>query len=181
MVEHQYFEHVSPATGGDVSYLADLVGYEYIVVGENLAMGDFDDDEDLVQGWMDSPGHRANILNDRFTQIGVAVGRGMFEGRETWFAVQIFGRPLSMCDSPNVALGNQIANTEQEVDAMGEELEALKTEIESAKNKFTDAYRTRIEDYNALVAEYNPLIADLKAMIDTYNIQVRSFNVCIAE
>ena len=53
---------------------------------------------------MNSPGHRANILNGKFTQIGVAVGRGTFEDHEVWIGVQVFARPLSDCPQPNAAL-----------------------------------------------------------------------------
>jgi uncharacterized protein YkwD len=52
--------------------LAKKVNYEYVVVGENLAEGDFTSDADLVKGWMDSPGHRANILNTKYEEIGIA-------------------------------------------------------------------------------------------------------------
>src|SRR3989344_4089272 len=66
MFELQYFEHVSP-TGRNVSNLVKDVQYEFIAVGENLALGNYKDDQDLVTAWMNSPGHRANILNSRYT------------------------------------------------------------------------------------------------------------------
>lgn len=181
MLANQYFEHESPVTGHDVSYLAKVVGYEYIVVGENLAMGDFSDDADLVQGWMDSPGHRDNILNERFTEIGVAVRKGEFEGREIWMAVQIFGRPLELCDSPSATLETEITNTQQELDKREATLEVLNSQIESAKNTFSQSYRDLVDEYNLLVNEYNALVEGLKDMIADYNRQVRTFNTCLAE
>jgi uncharacterized protein YkwD len=78
MFDRQYFEHISP-DGKGPSYLAQKAGYEYIVIGENLALGNFKNDAALVQAWMDSPGHRENILNYRYSEIGVAVGQGLVQ------------------------------------------------------------------------------------------------------
>ena len=103
----QYFEHVSP-TGAGPADLAREAGYEYIEIGENLALGNFSDDADLVRAWMESPGHRANILNKEYEEIGVAVGKGTFEGETTWMAVQVFGRPLPDCPKPDAVLKAQI-------------------------------------------------------------------------
>ena len=64
-------------------------------------MGNFKNDQDLVSAWLNSPGHRANILNTRFTEIGTAVLKGFYEGREVWMAVQEFGLPLSSCPNPD--------------------------------------------------------------------------------
>lgn len=60
MFARQYFEHTSP-TGVTISDLSESVGYDYILVGENLALGNFSSDAALVAAWMGSPGHRANI------------------------------------------------------------------------------------------------------------------------
>ena len=57
---------------------------------------------------MASPGHRANILNSRFIDIGVAVKEGEYQGKETWLAVQEFGEPLSDCPSPSTDLRFQL-------------------------------------------------------------------------
>jgi len=65
MLAEQYFGHISPA-GEGVADLAEMIGYEFIIIGENLALGNFRDDQALVQGWMDSPGHRQNILNGQY-------------------------------------------------------------------------------------------------------------------
>jgi uncharacterized protein YkwD len=62
MFDKQYFEHISPQGVGPAG-LAETVGYDYIAIGENLALGNFKDDQALVEAWMNSPGHRANILS----------------------------------------------------------------------------------------------------------------------
>src|SRR3989344_7601282 len=85
MFDRQYFEHESP-TGINIDDLAEESGYKFIVIGENLALGNFKDDQALVDGWMNSPPHRENILNGKYTEIGVAVGRGLYQGKDTWLA-----------------------------------------------------------------------------------------------
>jgi hypothetical protein len=51
------------------------------------------DSEDVVNAWMNSPGHRANIVNYNFTEIGIGVATGQYKGSEAIFVVQMFGRP----------------------------------------------------------------------------------------
>lgn len=92
MLELQYFNHVSPS-GQDLAAIVDSFHYEYLAIGANLALGNFTDNVGLIQAWMDSPGHRANILNPAYTNIGLAVKPGMFEGKPAWLAVQIFAPP----------------------------------------------------------------------------------------
>jgi uncharacterized protein YkwD len=75
MAENHFISH----TGTDGSSLKDRVnriGYNaYRMIGENLAMG-FSDASMVVDGWMNSPGHRANILKREFNEIGVAYIEG---------------------------------------------------------------------------------------------------------
>lgn len=91
MAEKGYFAHVTP-DGHDSWYWFELVDYDYSHAGENLAV-DFSESSDVERAWMNSPTHRDNILNENYTEIGIATARGMYKGRETTFAVQMFGRP----------------------------------------------------------------------------------------
>lgn len=93
MVSNGYFAHKSPG-GEDAVTESQAKGYDYSFLGENLASGDFATSNDIVSAWMNSPGHRANILNKDYTEIGVATWYGEYMGRKQWLAVQIFGRPL---------------------------------------------------------------------------------------
>jgi uncharacterized protein YkwD len=75
-------------------------GYDHCMVAENIAMqyrsNGFSGPElarGFVQGWIDSPGHRENLLSDMATDIGLAVAQSPSSGR--WYAVQMFGRPMS--------------------------------------------------------------------------------------
>lgn len=176
MFARQYFEHVAP-DGTDVAALASAAGYDYIVVGENLALGGYDSDADLVQAWMDSPGHRANILHKRFTEIGVAAKRGMFEGQEVWLAVQEFGKPRSDCPSPSAALNAQITANNEQLDAWQAELEEQKRDIEQTST-VSPAYNRKVREHNRLVARYNELLEETKRIVSEYNAQVQAFNAC---
>ena len=109
LFEKQYFEHVSP-DGTSAKDDAKTAGYSFILIGENLALGDFGTDERVVGAWME-PGHRANILNTKYTELGVAAKSGTYQGRETWMAVQIFRHPLSSCQGPSEDLKSQIADS----------------------------------------------------------------------
>ena len=91
MAAKGYFAHVSPE-GKDPWYWFRQQGYTFLYAGENLAV-DFSDSIDVERAWMNSPTHRANILNGNFTQIGIATARGVYQGRATTFVVQMFGLP----------------------------------------------------------------------------------------
>lgn len=177
MFEKEYFAHESP-TGTEIKDLIDKVGYEFILIGENLAMGNFKDDKDLVMSWMESEGHRENILNAKYQEIGVAVGQGIFEGRKVWMAVQHFGKPLSACVQPNESLKVQIEENEEKLENLEGTLSTIKSEIEKIKPKWSEDLKAKIENYNALIEEYNSLLRQTQTLINQYNNQVELFNEC---
>ncbi len=92
MFKNQYFSHDAPDGTTFVDTIKD-VDYRYFSVGENLALGDFSTNQGIVTAWLNSPGHRANMLNDNYTEIGIAIAKRSYEDRDQWIAVQIFGRP----------------------------------------------------------------------------------------
>ena len=81
MVERDYFSHTAP---GGVSFVDRIMRADYVkpgegwTLGENLAWGSYQlaTPRSIVRSWMQSPGHRANILNGRFREIGIGVVRG---------------------------------------------------------------------------------------------------------
>ena len=177
MFEKQYFAHISPL-GKGAGDLAEKAGYKFISIGENLALGNFENDETLVKGWMDSPGHRANILNGGYSEIGIAVGKGVFEERQTWLAVQIFGKPLSACPQPDENLAGSIENFEVQLETMQATIESMRLEIESTRPKKGPVYAEKVSSYNDFVGQYNEFIAETENLISQYNGQVELFNSC---
>jgi uncharacterized protein YkwD len=91
MIKTSYFAHNSP-TGVSPWHWFDVAGYKFLDAGENLALR-YSTSEDVVNAWIASPTHRANILNSRYTEIGMATVKGMYEGVETIYVVELFGNP----------------------------------------------------------------------------------------
>ena len=85
MQKNKYFSHTSPTYGSPFNMMKSF-GISYKTAGENIARG-YQTPSAVVNGWMNSKGHRANILNSSFTHIGVGyVASGnywtqMFVGR----------------------------------------------------------------------------------------------------
>ena len=69
MRDKNYFSHTSPTYGSPFQMMKSF-GISYRAAGENIAKG-YRTPAAVVDGWMNSEGHRANILNSSFTQIGV--------------------------------------------------------------------------------------------------------------
>ncbi len=101
MAEHEYFAHDSPL-GITPWYWFERAGYDYVYAGENLAVH-FTDSDQVVDAWMKSPGHRANILNEHYTEIGIGTARGTYKGAPTIFVVQLFGHPMTEAEKSRVA------------------------------------------------------------------------------
>ncbi len=97
MAKNEYFAHYSP-TGISPWYWFDAVSYNFVHAGENLAVY-FTDSSDVVDAWMESPTHRANIMDGKFTHIGVGTAKGKYKGISTIFVVQLFGTPSAQVNS----------------------------------------------------------------------------------
>lgn len=89
MLIREYFAHDSP-DGKKPWMWIDKKKYDFVYAGENLAM-DFITSEGVHEAFMKSPGHRRNILNENYMDIGVAVINGTMFGKETDLLVQLFG------------------------------------------------------------------------------------------
>ena len=175
--EKQYFDHVSPSGKGPQD-LAEEVGYHFVAIGENLAMGNFANDKELLEAWMASPGHRENILSKKFAEIGVAVLQGEYQGKRVWVAVQEFGTPLSDCPAVDAKLKKTIESNTEKITSLSSVLEAKKEEIARLRRQ-DETLSEKIDEYNALVEEYNALVAKTKKQVEIYNSQVSSFNECV--
>lgn len=203
MIKYNYFEHISPIDGKDISWFAQINNYIYLFIGENLAMGDFFDEKDLVDAWMDSQGHRENILNSDYTQIGVAVKKDQIKGVNTWISVQVFAKPSSDCQIPDSVLKKDIENMQTKYDfslikilqdegkkmidegnakiTRGNEIYNETKNEEEAKKYWDDGEnlynigKNKIDESNNLINIYN----ELKKQIEFYNIQIEKYNQCL--
>lgn len=86
MIDNKYFSHTSPTYGSPFDMMKSF-GIKYGYAGENIAAG-YSNVQDVFNGWMNSPGHKANILNQNFTHCGFGIANGGTYGGKTW--VQMF-------------------------------------------------------------------------------------------
>ncbi len=94
MASKSYFAHTSPE-GITPWHWFDSVSYSYAYAGENLAVN-FSESLDVHRAWLASPTHKKNIVDSRFTEIGIATSQGVYKGRPATFVVQLFGTPKSI-------------------------------------------------------------------------------------
>lgn len=93
MFDNQYWGHNSPDGVEPWKWLADAE-YSYYKAGENLAKN-FYTAEATTTAWMNSPEHRANILEPDYTEAGFAVATAPLDGSVTTIVVALYGRPAS--------------------------------------------------------------------------------------
>lgn len=177
MFTNEYFEHISPK-GESIKDQVDTAGYQYILIGENLALGQFKTAKEVVDAWMNSPGHRANILNHRYTEIGVGIRKGTYKGDTVWILTQHFGLPKNACPTVDANLKDLILANQLQIDALRSSLDAKKAEIDQS-SQMSSNYNTYINQYNELVRQFNTLVTDTKSEIAMYNTQVQTYNLCV--
>jgi uncharacterized protein YkwD len=100
MVKNNYFSHESPSGAKFWNWVIGA-GYQYTTAGENLAM-DFNSAEAVHNALMASATHRRNILNDKFSEIGVSIVSGKINGKDTTILVEMFGNPKEVVTEPVV-------------------------------------------------------------------------------
>jgi uncharacterized YkwD family protein len=85
MRDNRYFSHTSPKYGSPFKMMTTL-GIKWQSAGENIASG-YRTPESVVNGWMNSPGHRKNILSTKWGKIGVGYAKGGKSGHywTQWF------------------------------------------------------------------------------------------------
>jgi uncharacterized protein YkwD len=91
MADKHYFNHKEPG-GSDPATRATQAGYRWSRISENIAAGQRTVAE-AVQGWLDSPGHCANIMNPAMTEMGAAFAVNPANENRTVYWTQMFGRP----------------------------------------------------------------------------------------
>lgn len=130
MATKEYFAHTSPE-GKTPWYWLEQVGYEYQYAGENLAIN-FDDSKDVVDAWMKSPSHKANISKDKYTEIGTGIATGTYNGKKTVFVAQVYASPLVKTVSAKTTTTPGITkvvnnNPSENTKILGAETESLDT------------------------------------------------------
>lgn len=204
MFEKQYFDHVSPIGEGP-SDTARRVGYDYKRLGENIATGPFTSSQKILDAWMQSPGHRNNIISVETDEIGVAWARGTMNGSEIVLAVQIFGKqaspvadvsPQNSCIPPSPDTPGQIDRQRSELAPLVKILGHLKEELDNDTMELellrkdgrgrTDiglpvsSYNAKVQRYNQLVGELQAKQEALKQILNEYNAKAEAYKTCSA-
>lgn len=130
MFGNDYWAHNSPQGKTPWDFINGS-GYVYTVAGENLAKN-FNDSQEVIEAWMNSPSHKENLLRGQYEDIGFAVVNGRLNGEETTLVVQMFGKQL--VKAPNSQNITQAASIIPPVDqAQAEESIVEKTETREGK------------------------------------------------
>jgi len=90
MVKRGYFSHKDPNGLPPWKWL-DQVGYNYTYAGENLGLN-FIESNELIEAWMNSSLHRLNLLNKNYTEIGIGIASGIYDGKQAIFIVQFLSK-----------------------------------------------------------------------------------------
>lgn len=102
MAAKGYFSHTGP-DGEEPWHWLVKAGYDYHYAGENLAVR-FNDSREVVNAWMASPTHKANIIKSQYTEIGIGVANGTYQGQPVVFVVQFFGTPQPGSEQPSASV-----------------------------------------------------------------------------
>ncbi len=202
MLEKQYFAHVSP-TGEQASDIAQRIRYPYKIIAENIGSGDFYTNQKIVDGWMQSPGHRNNILSSEVQDIGAAVIKGNMKGHETYVTVQIFGLqslPVAQknCVAPPENLLRDIEIKKAELASLQDQLSRLKNDLNEEKesieteqqyasgdapkilklNVKINAYNEKSHWYNRVAGEAKAKVDVIQSMENEYNRLLQTYHEC---
>ncbi|HEY5668281.1 MAG TPA: CAP domain-containing protein [Candidatus Saccharimonadales bacterium] len=112
MAKHNYWSHVTPDGKQPWQFIASA-GYSYQSAGENLAYG-FDNSSATVAGWMNSPTHRANILNNNYQDVGFGIANAPSYqgGGEETIIVAMYGQPQTVV-SPSIVKNGSVTPSTQ--------------------------------------------------------------------
>lgn len=141
MIANDYFEHTSPS-GITPWYWFSKSNYEYTYAGENLAINYYDSDT-VMNAWMASPTHKANILGTNYKEIGVASINGEFKGSKVFIIVQHFGTEKAQTNAV-AGTNNQVAQSPQtqvpQAQPNNNQSQGLKQSSENSANQVSSNY-----------------------------------------
>lgn len=155
IIEYDEWAHEATKSGVPYTEAIKRANYWNTNYGENLASGQYTSAE-VVNGWMNSDGHRANILDKKFQEVGIATYSGELNGFSTVVTVQIFG-------------GYQSPNYSQEtingwIGALSS-LREIKPSWENIKN-FSSTYEANKQDADRMIEIINLRIYRIERIVN---------------
>ncbi len=103
MARRGYFAHNGPEGKEPWQWILES-GYDYSYAGENLAVR-FVDSKEVVNAWMASPTHKRNIVKGAYTEIGIGIAQGAYQGQPATYVVQYFAKPSASAAKAALAGG----------------------------------------------------------------------------
>lgn len=169
MAAKGYFAHTSPE-GLDSWHWFKQAKYDFQSAGENLAV-DFSDSADVERAWMNSPSHRDNILNGRYTEIGIATAVGMYQGHSTTFVVTMFGSPRAASaasPAPSQPAFSTVPSNRAETATAQNPSTVLGEQLEQAENPIGDTTPVTVPQVKSQTkpATVQPIAAAEKAPVE---------------
>jgi hypothetical protein len=133
----KYFAHTSPEGLTPWNFIENS-GYKYLVAGENLAIN-FISAGSMEEAWMNSPGHKANILNKNFEESGIGISYGKYGDKQAVFVVQMFGmsaeQKIQLASAPTIVETNSVPepSLENSLQEQAVKISDIKTEVVGEK------------------------------------------------
>ncbi len=181
MFAYQYFAHTSPNDSKKTfAYFIENESYSFARISENLAMGEFETAQQVVDAWMNSPDHRANILFPDYREIGASVQTSRMNGESVIMIVQHFGIPKSVCPSVSETMLNKLQTIQDDADIAKQNAAKMEKDINAPNNGLSSK---EIDDligmYNITIRTYNSLVTQFQQFSAEYNSQVKKYDDCI--
>ena len=179
MITHTYFSH--ERDGRVFENFIEDEHYEYIVIGENLARGEFKSVPKLVRAWLSSPAHKKNIVDPRFQETGIALIPGTYNGTTVLYVTQHFGTQKSVCLNISSKHSSELSILQQTLKERGDEVISIKQtlsdigEAGTERTKLLNLYQKKVSDLNAIQKTLFQKIEGEDTLIQAYNECIHSY------
>ncbi len=177
MFRDGYFDHEDPE-GKSFDLPIKMTGYQILLSGENIALGNFPNSKALVKAWYNSPGHKKNLLFPGFSEIGIAAVEGKYQGTQTWISVQLFATPRASCTTPDLDMKSNIEVLRSNNLRRLEILEVYKESLE-APDITSQRFEELQEKFQAELERFQEGQGLLNEDVAKFNQQVAKYNECI--
>lgn len=153
MFAKDYWAHFAP-DGTSPWFFFKQVTYNYTWAGENLAR-DFSTSAGVIAGWMASQGHRDNMLNPNFKDIGISVQNGTLQGEQTTLVVEHLGQTNDLTTSATSGSSGSKASTTKATGAKLEESYPIAENKSSQPTTSTDVTKVKESIASAVTGGFN--------------------------
>jgi hypothetical protein len=176
ILRHQNFSHQDPYEGIQLDTVLPLMKYPFSWASENIGMGD-STARAFVTGFMNSPSHRANLLNPELVETGAAIVTGPYKQYYVNIAVQLFAIPVDRATFLGYTQ-KDVQEYKQLLTDIGKQLELTKKmrEEDPERLAYYEQWQTLLIRQQEIIAtlshtmaEEKPFAREMIAMIKEYN------------